>query len=106
MTITSQAPRVRRKTVCTSPEAAELLPAYIVDQLDDAEAETVQNHLNEGPRCKDHYLTMLEARSEAKSEAKTASNPVETTVLASPVEPVKIPTSAIRRKGKASGSVV
>ena len=105
MTITSQAPRVRIKTVCTSPEAAELLPAYIVDQLDDAEAETVQDHLNDCPRCKNYYLTMVEARAEIPVRASTPEPQEETIFAASAVKPVELSSTPVRRKGKASGSL-
>jgi len=92
------------KTVCTSPEAAELLPAYIVDQLDDAEAETVQNHLNDCPRCKNYYLTMIEARAEAQEPAPIPETQEQTTFLSSAAKPVQPPSTPVRRKGKASGS--
>lgn len=106
MTTPMQTPRVRIKKECTSPEAEELLSAYIVDQLDDAEAETIEIHLNECPGCKELYLTILEARSEAperlaelleKNQDKTPADPASG-------EPVETLTPSIRRKGKASGS--
>ena len=107
MTTTMQTPRVRMN-VCTSPQAGELLPAYIVDQLDDAEAESVENHLNDCPQCKERYLIMLEARGEAPERlAKLPeNNPDKTTGDPAPGEPVETPTPSIRRKGKAIGSVI
>jgi anti-sigma factor RsiW len=106
MTISLQIPRIRVKSVCTSPEDGALLPAYIVDQLDDAQAETVQNHLNDCPRCKKYYLTMLKARSEAPKHALKVDNPDEITPRPSPAKLAENPTPPVRRKGKASGSLV
>lgn len=101
MSTTMQTPRVR---ICTSPQAAELLPAYIVDDLDDAQAETVENHLNECDRCKEHYLTVLEARSEAPERLARLAKATNTGPSAG--EPVETLTPSVRRKGKAGGSLV
>ena len=83
------------------------LAAYVVDQLDDAQAETMETHLNECLRCKEYYLTLLEARAEAPERlAKMlADNREKTTVAPSPVDPVEDLTPPIQRKGKASGSL-
>jgi anti-sigma factor RsiW len=106
MTIRLQTPGVRMKTVCTSPADAALLPAYIIDELDDAESETVQNHLNDCPHCKNYYLTMIEARSEAPEHALRGNNPNQMTCPPSTVGLGEIRTAGVRRKGKASGSLV
>ena len=105
---TMQTPRVRIKNVCTSPDAGELLVAYVVDELDDAEAETVEIHLNECPRCKELYLIMLEARSQAPERFAELLENNQDTATADPasVEPAETLTPSIRRKGKASGSLI
>ena len=110
MTTTMQTPRVRIENLCTSPKTGELLPAYLVEQLDDAEAETVENHLNECPRCKEYYLLMLEVRSEAPEriaqmvENNQAKTPVAPSPGEPPGEPVETLTPSVRRKGKAKAS--
>jgi anti-sigma factor RsiW len=82
MDISSHKPEVGVTHVCTSPEVGALLPDYVLELLDDAASERVELHLNECPHCKAHFLTLLEARSEAGLE-----------------EP-----PAVRRKGKANSS--
>ncbi|HXQ72509.1 MAG TPA: hypothetical protein VN844_18585 [Pyrinomonadaceae bacterium] len=104
MNITMQTPRVRIKNVCTDPDAGKFLAAYVVDQLDDAQAETMETHLNECLRCKEYCLTLLEARAEAPERLAQMlkENQEKTTVAPTPVDPVEDLTPPVPRKGKAA----
>jgi len=92
---------------CKSPKLGTLLPDYIVDLLDDEKCEAVEQHLNVCPRCKEHYLTVLQVRRQARvrraemivsgQNGRTASQ--SAAAAAGGNQPV------VQRKGKPSGEI-
>jgi len=104
MTMTSQTPQ-KQPNICDAPEVAKLLPAYIVDLLKDSECERVETHVMNCTCCKEHYLTILQARQEAPLE------PVPS--VSSDQDAVKLPSakaaavsvgSSLARKRNSGGS--
>lgn len=51
---------------CNSSDVGELLPEYILDLLEDSEAEEVEDHLLDCLHCREKYLNIFGIRSEAR----------------------------------------
>jgi anti-sigma factor RsiW len=57
--------------VCIDPAVGSLLPDYIVDLLEEREAEEIEEHLAACHYCKENYLAILRIRY-AALKAKTS----------------------------------
>jgi anti-sigma factor RsiW len=57
--------------LCVDPAVGAMLPDYIVDLLEEPEAEEVDQHLIDCHHCKGKYLTILRIRYTARN-SKTA----------------------------------
>lgn len=49
----------RRSLSCTAPALGAQVPDYIVERLDDEQAEVVENHLLDCKYCREMYLTIV-----------------------------------------------
>lgn len=50
---------------CSNPDIRKQVFKYLLDDLDDHEAEVVEDHLLECRYCRETFLTMLRIRTEA-----------------------------------------
>lgn len=75
MTTHSNTAHVHTEEPCTCPAIGSLLPAYIVDLLDDPVAEKVESHLVDCRHCKERYVTVLRVRRAAhRKRIESAEN--------------------------------
>jgi anti-sigma factor RsiW len=54
--------KLRRSVPCTSPALGAQVPDYIVERLDDEEAEVIENHLLDCKHCRATYLAIIRIR--------------------------------------------
>jgi hypothetical protein len=64
--------RLRRSVLCTSPALGAQVPDYIVDRLDDEQAEVVENHLLDCKHCREMYLTIIRIRDTGRRQRLAA----------------------------------
>ena len=49
----------RPGTLCTAPALGAQVPDYIVERLNDQQAEVIENHLLECKDCRETYMTII-----------------------------------------------
>jgi anti-sigma factor RsiW len=102
MTIESQIDTSRTKGFCTNTEIGARLPDYVLDLVDDSEAEEIERHLTECIFCKENYLTVLRARGTAQMVEPDADEEPDGSSKPAPKEP-ESDTVPMLAKGIGSG---
>ena len=101
MSIASNITTSDASDVCTAPALGALLPDYITDLLDDAQAEIIELHLVGCNHCKTRYLTVLRVRHEAQLRRRLKLPPDKPVIPAPVPDPAPTPAAKPDRKGQA-----